>query len=331
MFDIITFGSATSDSFLRLGKDNYQILTKQFLNEPRSVCFPLGAKVFLEDVLVASGGGGTNTACTFARQGLKVGYCGKVGKDDQGRVVLQDLKRNNVDVQFCQVDSLHPTAFSAVLSVPGQERTVLIQRGACNFMSISDVPLAKFKKVKWFYIAPLSGQSVQVFEPLIQFAIATKIKVAVNPGDTQINLGEGKINPLLRQVDILFLNREEGSLLSKIPMSNEIGIIKKLKSIVAKGLVVLTKGSDGSMVYDGQNLFQAGIPQTPLIEKTGAGDAYAGAFLSGLLEKNDVEYAMKLATANAAGCIQQVGAKNGLLKRGDWGPWPQVEVKRTIL
>jgi len=66
-------------------------------------------------------------------------------------------------------------------------------------------------------------------------------------------------------------------------------------------------------------------------EKTGAGDAFGSGFLSGLLQKNDIEYAIQLATANATSCIQKIGAKNGLLKKDEWGSWPKVKVRKRLL
>ncbi len=331
MFDIITFGSATSDIFLRLKKDNYSILPEKILTESRGICFPLGAKVFLEETITATGGGGTNTACTFGLQGFKTAFCGKVGDDLQGMTLIDDLKKNKVDVSFCQKDSQYPTAFSAILPIPGKERTVLIQRGACHFMGSGDIPWEKIKKTKWFYLAPLSGKLVEVFEPLVRFANENKIKVAVNPGDTQINLPENSLKCLLGQVDILILNREEASSLTKIPQQEEKEIIKSLASMTS-GIIIITKGEEGSLVFDGKYLFEAGVLDgVGLIEKTGAGDAFASGFLSGLLQKNNIEYCMQLGTANATSCMQKIGAKNGLLKKGDRGEWSRVVVKKDIL
>ena len=67
MYDIVTFGSATRDSFLRLKRENYRILEEREAQEGKSLCFPLGAKIFIENLQVASGGGATNTAATFPR------------------------------------------------------------------------------------------------------------------------------------------------------------------------------------------------------------------------------------------------------------------------
>jgi len=330
MFDIITFGSATGDTFLRLKKDNFQIWEESKFVTEKALCFPLGSKVFIEDLQVSTGGGGTNTACTFSNQGFKVAYCGKIGEDNGGEAILTELKRFKVDTGFLKKDKKYLTAYSVILSLPQEERTILIYRGACHFLEKEDIPWQKIKETKWFYLAPLSEKSSLIFPDLVEFAKKNNIKVAVNPGNTQINLEEEIFKSVLKQIDVLILNKEEASGLSKISQGDDRDLIKKLISLTP-GIIVMTKGKEGSVVSDGKHIFQAGIPSVLPFEKTGAGDAFGSGFVSGLLEKNDIEYALQLATANATSCIQKIGAKNGLLKKGEWGSWPKVKVKKTKL
>ena len=328
-YDIITFGSATRDTFLRLKKDNYRILESESPTG-KDLCFSLGSKIFIEGLHISSGGGGTNTACTFSNQGFNVAYCGKIGNDKRGEAIIEDLKRFKVDTGFLKKDKNHLTAYSVILSLPHKERTILVYRGACHFMTEEDIPFSKFKKAKWFYLAPLSEESAELFGPLVRFAEKNNIKVISNLGNSQIKLREEILKPILKKIDILILNLEEASLLSKIPIQKEKEIIKKLLSRT-KGIIVITKGMEGSVICDGKYIFRAGIPSVLPFEKTGAGDAFSSGFLSGLLKKNDIKYAIQLATANATSCIQKIGAKNGLLKKGEWGSWPRVKVDKKIL
>jgi ribokinase len=329
MYDIITFGSATRDTFLKIKKDTFRILEGEF-PEARALCFPLGSKIFIEGLHVSSGGGGTNSACAFANQGFKTAYCGKIGNDKRGEAMLEDLKKFKVDVSFVKKDKKHLSAYSIVISLPQEERTILIYRGACHFVQKQDIPFAKIKKTKWFYLAPLSGESAQLFGPLVKFAKENNINVASNPGNSQLSLEPKILNPILAQIDVLILNEEEASLLSGIKEKNEKEMLKKLTDL-CKGILVITKAENGSIVSDGEYIYSAGASFVLPLEKTGAGDAFGSGFLSGFLQKNNIEYAMQLATANATGCIQKIGAKNGILKKGEWGSWPRVEVSKKIL
>ena len=107
-------------------------------------------------------------------------------------------------------------------------------------------------------------------------------------------------------------------------------MIRKLY-LLCKRIVVVTRGKKGSIVSDGKYIFEAGVPSVLAIEATGAGDAYGSGFLSGLLKKNNIEYAIQLATANSTSCTQKIGAKNGLLQKSKWGPWPRVKVRKKLL
>jgi ribokinase len=326
MFDVITFGSATRDTFLMLKEGSYLISQGDFLDR-EGLCFPLGSKIFIKDLQVESGGGGTNTACTFSNQGFKTAYCGKIGDDKRGEAILEDLKKFNVATEFVIKDGSYPTAYSAILSVPHRERTILIYRGNCHFLKKEEIPWEKVKKARWFYLAPLSERSAEIFPDLVDFAKKYKIKLAVNPGNTQLKLDKDTLKSLLKEVAVLILNKEEASLLTGVPPESEEELIKGV-AFFTEGIVVITKGREGSLVLEKNCLYRAPSNNVLPLEKTGAGDAFGAGFLSGLLQENSIEYAIQLATANAVSCIQKIGAKNGLLKKGEWGSWPKVKVTK---
>ena len=332
MFDIITFGSATHDIFLRLNKNSYQIVKSKTRFQRESICFNYGSKIFIEKFDSASGGGGTNTAVSFTKQGFRTAFCGKVGKEKLGKYIIQEINEAGVDTKFVKVDKKYKTANSIVLSsAESGERTIFLYRGACHFMKKSEIPFNEIRKTKWFYIAPLSVKSAAIFAPLVNFAKKNKIRLAVNPGNTQLKLGVKKLKPILSKVDILFLNQEEASFLTKISLKKEEEIIEKLLSLVKNGIVVITKGKDGSVVSDGKNIFRAKSIPVSVYEKTGAGDAFASGFLGGLLRKNNIEYAIAFGTANATSCIKKIGAKNGLLKSAKKSSLQKLKVKRKSL
>lgn len=310
-FDVITFGSAIKDLFLRLDKDTYRLIDKDF-------CFSLGSKFFVEDLKIFSGGGGTNTACTFSKQGFKTGYVGKIGRD--GDMIIYELKQCGIDTCFVKTDEERLTACSFIFSST-QERTILTYKGASHYMKKQDVSWNKLD-TDWFYLANLGGE---VFKEIIEFSKKNNNKLAVNPGKEQLK--SGYFREVLDQIDILILNLEEAALLTGLKKEKEIEIINTLASLV-RGMVVITKGKDGSLVSDKENIYQAGIPSVLFLEKTGAGDAYGSGFVSGIIQKNDIEYAMQLGTANATSCIQKIGAKQGLLDKDEWGSWPKVEVRK---
>lgn len=314
MYDVVTFGSATGDVFLKLNRGNFRVLRDKAFGSNKGLCFSLGGKFLVDDTTVFSGGGGTNTACTFSNQGFKTAYVGRVGEDVMGDMVFSDLKTHKVSTTFLQCDKKRKTALSVVLST-NRERTILIYKGACHFLELNDIPFAKLKRAKWFYIAPLYDKSADLLSQIIRFARENKISVAFNPGSQRLKLGRERLKPVLAHVDALILNDREAMLLSNSSLDRELEMIKELRYI-CPGVIVITKGRGGGIVCDGSNIFKLETSDIQVVEKTGAGDAFGSAFVAGLLQKNDIEYAIRLATANAESCIQKIGAKNGLLKKG---------------
>ena len=183
MFDIITFGSATRDMFV-ISK-NFQILKSDDFVSGKGLCVPLGAKIHIDDVVFASGGGATNTAATFALQGLETACVGKIGDDPGGHALIDELKKLGVNTGMFLKDRKQKTAYSVILSIPGGERTIMVYQGACQQLRKEEISWTDLEKTNWFYISVLSGPSGELFEPLINFAYENKIKIAVNPGEAQ--------------------------------------------------------------------------------------------------------------------------------------------------
>jgi len=324
MYDIITFGSATWDIFLKPKSFQRMFDRKKFITG-KGVCFNLGSKVDVQEIFLSSGGGGTNTAATFANQKLKVAYCGMVGDDILGRQIIKDLGEIGIDVQFINTTKEKPTNQSVVLSGLSKDRIIFVYRGASEVLGKDDIPWKELQS-RWFYLAPLSGKLCGLFEHLINFAHQKGIKVAINPGNCQLTLPEPKLRSALAKVDVLILNQEEASMLTKIPYQKEREIFKKIDEICS-GVVVMTKGSRGVTVSDGKFIYKAKAPKSKVVDRTGAGDSFGSGFVHGFItEEGNIEYAIRFGMANSTSCLSMWGAKNGLLKRND--PIPKYKVEK---
>jgi len=324
-FDIITFGSASWDVFLELKE---AIKNKQVFFDGKKIYFPMGSKVNIKGIHFFSGGGGTNTAVGFAKQGFRVAYCGLIGDDLFGIEILKELKEKGVDCRFVLKTNLKPTNCSVVLTCQNIDRTILSYRGASEELINEKIPYEKLS-AKWFYLAPLSGKSATLTTNLIKFAKERKIKVAFNPGNSQILLPKKIIKDIIKKVDILILNQEEASLLTGIYPTKEKEIFKEIDNM-CPGIVIITKGAKGVIVSNGKEIYQAKVLKIKVIDKTGAGDSFGSGFVSGFIKsQGKIDYSIQLGIANSSACIGKWGAKNGLLKEGD--NWKKVEIKKTIL
>ncbi len=322
MYDIITFGSATKDIVVK--PKNLTSLKYEKVASHSEVCFPFGSKIDIEEIAFNTGGGGTNTAATFALQGFKTAFCGVVGQDLSGQELINELKSLKIDTKFVFKTDKKATNHSIViLGNLKEDRTILAYRGAAELLEKSQIPFNKLK-TKWLYLAPLSGLLCDSFEDLVNFAFERKIKVAVNPGLAQLSLTRFK--EITKKIDVLILNQEEASFLTKIPYEQEKEIFTKIDEI-CPGVTVMTRGGEGVMVSDGHAIYSAVPPvDRNIIDTTGAGDAFGSGFMAEFMKSADIEKSIQLGMANAVGCLSQIGAKNGLLKKGDL--LERVEVKK---
>lgn len=320
MFDIITFGSATRDIIIR--PKNLTGLQYKKSETTAEVCFPFGSKIDIEEIYFSSGGGGTNTAATFTKQGFKTAFCGSLGNDLSGQEIIGELKNLKIETKFVFKKNEKSTNHSIVILNDAQDRTILVYRGAAELLNKKDIPWQKLK-TKWIYLAPMSGllclptgsQVTTLFSDIVDFAYTKKINLAVNPGMAQLSLES--FPEIAKKIDVLFLNQEEASFLTKIPFQNEKEIFKKIDEM-CPGITVMTKGGGGVVVSEGKYIYSA-KPNSDrkIVDTTGAGDSFASGFLAEYIRENgDIEKAIQFGMANSEGCISQIGAKNGLLEKG---------------
>ena len=323
MFDVVTFGSATWDIFIRDKK--FSLEKENNLFDKKGIRFPLGAKIDIDEIKFSSGGGGTNTAASFSYQGLKTAYCGMLGDDPAGEYILTELKRLKIDTSLIKKSSKKPTNHSIIISIPNKDRTILIYRGASGDLSSKDVDWHKISKAKWIYIAPLSHRNPSLLEGIVNFAHKKKIKVALNPSNAQLSMPQEKMTRILKKTDILFLNQEEASKLARVAHKQEKKIVDKITNYYP-GIFVMTKGERGATVVSQASRYDFGIIKGKVVDRTGAGDSFASGFVSGMILKDDIEYAIQLAAANSTSCLSEWGAKNGLLKKNQ--SFKKIKIKK---
>lgn len=314
-YDIITFGSASQDIF---------VFSKTFFD--KDLCFPLGEKIEVDKILTHTGGGGTNTAATFALQGLKTAYCGSVGKDCAGFSILLNLKRFGISTEFLNSLSGKTTNHSVILSKQEKGRVILVHRDASNYLP-KNFSLRNLN-AQWFYLAPLNGEMAKITREIIDFANLHKIKIAFNPGKEQIQLLKRDTRKWLPKIDVLIMNDKEAAILFNDYEKPEKAF-KTIKTYLKKNGLFITGSGKGIIAFDGNNVYKYNFSSNQKIaDMTGAGDALGAGLITGLIKTNDIISALQLAVANSSACIQKWGAKEGLLKVGQNYQKIKIEVKR---
>ena len=316
MYRVITLGGATYDVFLQ-SEAFREVSDPHFKGDsdfPGGVaeCFALGGKIALDEIIKTTGGGGTNAAVTFARQGLKTAAIYKVGRDVFGGEIINELTTENVK-SFANIDPKEPTGYSTILLSPTGERTVLVYRGAGGKLSPAEIPLEKLR-CDWLYVTP-GDIPLKVLEKVLDYADRKEIFVAVNPSGFYIEQGIKTLAELFKNIKVLILNQDEAAELTNLPNEASRPILDKLCEYF-KCMVVMTNGKHGALVKAEDKLYEVGtFKEKAIVDRTGAGDAFGSGFVAGLIEKHgkDIEYAIRLASANATSVVEVIGAKPGIL------------------
>lgn len=326
MFDIISIGSATRDVFISVV--DFKAIDMAQFSTGKGLCFPLGSKIEIKKIVFSSGGGGTNAAVTFVRQGLSTACVGVVGNDLNGQEVLSELTKEGIEVRYFQKHNDDNTAYSVILVDFSGERTILSYKGEGQHFDVEKIAFDQLQ-TKWLFLDSLGGH-YDLLEKSVNWAVANGIKLATNPGGKELEHGLEKLKPLLKNFSIVIMNQEEAAKLSGIDYKKEEDIFNFMDEIIG-GIFVMTKGSEGVIVSDRKNIYKAGVPDSPVIERTGAGDAFASGFVSEYMRSEDITKAIQFGTANASSVVAQYGGKAGILKKDDWGQWPLVKVGQTQL
>lgn len=303
-FDVLTIGSASTDIFMVTHSKKIELLR---VHGHEDLGVPVGGKILVDETYTRIGGGGANTAVSFARLGFKTGYLGKVGADERGTQLLNELREEKITFIGPRAGE---TGLSCILSGI-KNRTIFSYRGANNDFLMREVPWKKID-ARWIYLGSFLGKSWETARAIGRYARKKGIPLSWNPSIYLCELGASKLRDVLDACEILILNKEEAQALSGT-QKQTAALLRELQKLVP--LVVITDGPLGADAFDGREHWHITPTDVPVVEPTGAGDSFASAFVSARLLGNDVPTSLRWGAAQANSVIQHYGATHILLTR----------------
>jgi ribokinase len=311
LYDVITVGSNTLDAFVHTDV-NVVNLSKKTNKKKEVIAYPLGAKILITNLEFHIGGGGTNTAASFKKLGHKTAYLGKIGHDENGVKILHEL--NKLNIEFIGTFGKQ-SGYSVILDSIAHDRTILTHKGSNDNFTYREVDKTKLN-AKWFYFSSMMSSSLELLKSLARYANKKNIKLAFNPSEYLVIKGIQELKPILDATNLLIFNREEAQILSKKKNIQEAFKTLK-KTIKPEGVVVITDGPRGVYAYDGEHIMHAYPTKIKIVETTGAGDAFASAFTSAIMQGKLLKEALRAGMIQAESVIQCRGAKNKLLNKNE--------------
>jgi len=310
MFDAVTVGGTVQD-IIFITKEGKTISN---YNDPlcqKLIGFEEGAKIYSKEVYFTSGGGAANLAVGLSRFGVKTSILSRLGKDDIGKTIISNLKKEGVDTSNLQLDSHLSTGISFIVSFPKSPKQVIFSyRGANDKLK---VPTQKIS-TRWFVVSSLSFSH---WTNILDYIISQKCEILWNPGISQIRIPFSVFSKYLKQIMIFVVNEDEAREIvfrkNKIKKISLKEVIKQIYSLGPK-IVVVTQGKNGATAFDGKNFYFKKAKKTNIINVTGAGDAFNSGFLAYYMKYASINKALEGGILNSAAVISQIGAQKGLFK-----------------
>lgn len=308
-YDLISIGDSTIDVFLEISPTDTQSVC-QLREEECLVCFDYGSKIPVETIMrVAGVGNAANNAIGTTRLGLKTAIYTVIGSDKDSQEIKQVFLDEDVSTEYLVMENGKRANLSTVINYSG-ERTIFVYHESRNYN------LPDLAPSKWVYYTSVAKGHKSLHTQIPEYVRKTGAKLGFNPGSYQLREGLEVLKPILEITAILSVNREEAHMLAGGDLEDTKGLFNKLKE-AGPQLILITDGRNGSYAsYDGREIWHIGIPEdSPVVERTGCGDAYTTAFIAALIQGKELPEAMLWGTMNATSVIQHVGAREGLLTK----------------
>lgn len=303
---IVCIGKATQDVFLK--DDEFDPHTE---GKVAYTHLPLGAKLDIDDLEFATGGNATNVAVTLSRQGLHAEYLWTLGYDPASEAVLKELDREGVLTNHVYQHETYRAGYSSILIATNGERTILNHAGKSTNADGDNLDLSVVKDADWIYPTALAKGGVELLRKIIDTAQEYEVKVMLNPAGTEL-AKPAKLKSLLESVDVVCLNKEEAEMLVEGSTTEEL--VHHLLRYVP--VVIVSDGPRGVVASDGKTMIKAGMYQdVKVVDRTGAGDAFASGFLSQWIQGKSLKESIIFASANSTSVVTKIGAKAGILHK----------------
>jgi ribokinase len=253
------------------------------------------------------GGSGANVAVGLARLGHSVAFLGKVGDDARGRELLKAFEREAVDIRGLRVAQGQPSAACFVAVSEKGERLIVALGGVGALERPEELAADLLREARIVYISDLVGE---VARRAVHLARQGGGMVYFSPGGVTSGLGLVALHPLLAEVDVFVGSRSD---LSRLLGESRPGDAAREVLEAGAAVVVETLGAQGArLLARGEERWVPAFEVDPVVDTTGAGDAFAAGLMAGRLEGLGWERSLVVGCAVAALKIGRFGAREGL-------------------
>ncbi len=265
------------------------------------------------EVILTPGGSAANVAVWASRCGLQTEFIGKIGRDRLGQLAREDLDKERVITHFVETDE-HLTGCVAVFVDQSGERSMVSGYGADFYLLESEVPKETVRgsshlhMTAWSFFVDPPRAAARAAAHLARESGAT---LSFDPGSFQMieEMGVSQFLACTRDlgIDVFLPNFEEGGVLTGLDEPEDIAAA--LAKLYPEALIMLKLDADGALVYENGVGTRLPPATNNVVDATGAGDSFAGAFLARYLGGASAVDAAHFATTISAWVIEHLGAR----------------------
>ncbi|HEY5381011.1 MAG TPA: ribokinase [Acidobacteriaceae bacterium] len=264
------------------------------------------------------GGKGSNQAVAAARAGAQVQMASKLGDDAFGQLARSTWAAAGIDASLTRSCSSATGAAAILIDEDRGENAIIVVPGACFTITVEEVDaMADAIRGASIFLTQLE-MPVAVVERGLKIAREAGVRTILNPAPAP---GAPLPNSLLALADFVVPNESEAALLTGLPVESVEEAERAAVALQARGAseVILTLGARGALVRTstGQTAILPAFDAGPVLETTGAGDAFCGGFAAALAEGQPLLDAVRFGCATAAISVTRAGTAPSMPRRSE--------------
>ena len=251
------------------------------------------------------GGSAANTIAGLASFGVETGFIGKVGSDEEGRLLLQDFESRGVDTSgIVRADGRSGVAM--IFVDRDGNRAILVDPGVNDTISAGEVNMELVERSEIVHMTSfICKNGMDSFKS--QILVAERANgISFDPGLPYVEKGLDELKPILKNTTVFLPNRSEIELL----FGTDYREASQMALEIGAEVVAVKLGAEGSYVTDGKKeIHVKPFPSNP-VDTTGAGDAFNAGFLYGWHRGRSLEDCARMGNYVASRLIERIGARS---------------------
>jgi 2-dehydro-3-deoxygluconokinase len=255
-----------------------------------------------------SGGSESNVAIGLERLGIHAGWIGKLPDNALGRKVVNGIRAYGVDTSACvwTAEGRLGTFFVEWGAPPRPIKTIYDRAAsAATTLTVDELDWDYLQRAEWLHLTGITpALSETCRQSTVQIVARARergcrVSFDVNYRSLLWSPDEAQVacQQILPHVNLLIATEEDARMVLGQALERE-EMLQRLFALYSLDAAVITCGADGSMAYDGGHLYRSAGYPVQVVNRLGAGDAFAAGLLYGYLTsglQSGLEYGVAMA------------------------------------